>query len=98
MKASDGVLGELKALAKSHAARLEGHWSDEARPHAARLLTEAATVAVRAAAGEDVSIAQIALDASIKNLARAEQAVLQLEGRQLALSAALSLITKLASA
>lgn len=95
MSSPAGLLEEVRALADEHAERLKDHWDEQTRPHAARMLIESATVAVRAGAGEDVSVAQIALDASIKNLGRTQQSIVQLEGRQLALRAALSLLTKI---
>lgn len=91
------VLEEVANLAEEHAAKLEGYWNDETRPHVARMLVESATVAVRATSGEDVGVAQVALDSSMKNLSRVQQSVVQLQGRELALRAALKVVSGLAA-
>lgn len=95
---SDRVLEEVGRLAAAAAQEVEDTWQAELRPQLARLLAQSATVAIRAAAGEDVTTAKLALDASLKNLTRAQQSIVALQGRVLALRAALSIITKLATA
>lgn len=97
MSGSSRVLEEVGKLAGEHVEELKSYWDEETRPHVARILTESATVAVRASAGEDVGIAQVALDASMKNLTRVQQSVVQLQGRELALRAALKVVGALAA-
>lgn len=96
--ANDRVLDEIRKLASARVDALQDVWDDDVRPHVARLLTESATMTVRAAAGEDVTTARIALDASARNLAREQRARLELEARQLALQAALAVIGRLLAA
>jgi hypothetical protein len=75
--------------AAEHAERIRGRWSERTEPHARRILADSAVVAIRAVAGEDVTTATQALELSMTSLAREEKAFLLLEGRAVALRAAL---------
>jgi hypothetical protein len=92
---SSSVLEEAKGLAAEHVARVAGHFHETLRPQMARVLMESAAVAVRAAFGEDVTTATIALNNSVAQLTREQQALVEKEGRDLALRAALALISRL---
>lgn len=92
MSASGDWLAQVKAMAGESAQALQGHLDERLRPHAARILAESAAVAIRAAAGEDVTTARMALEASTASLAREAKAVVALEGRNLALRAAWALL------
>lgn len=77
----------IGALAGEHAEKLREHFSGPARESLDRLLADAATVEIRALAGEDVTTARLAIEASVANLAREQRAVVVAEGRALALKA-----------
>ena len=90
------LMAEVKALAQQSADRISEQFEVSVRPRLARMLIESAAVAVRAAAGEDVTTATLALEASVTSIAREQKAVVVLEGRTLALQAAVSLILRAA--
>lgn len=87
--AVDRVADAAKDLSREAMERIEHRLSAEAKPKARRILAEWAIVSIRAAAGEDVTTATTALQASTANLARAEKSFLEAEARILALRAAL---------
>jgi hypothetical protein len=86
------MAAEIAAQAEQAAANLSGHFSDSVRPRLARILQESAEVALRAASGQDVGTATIALDSSLRSIGREQGAILVMEGRTLALRAALTLL------
>lgn len=87
--AVDRVNETVHDFARDSLERIERQLSDKAKPMARRILAEWAIVSIRAAAGEDVTTATVALKASTANLARAEKSFLEAEARMLALRAAL---------
>lgn len=96
--ASDSWLDEVRQLAGKHADQLTSYFDETTRPRLAQMLRESAAVAVRAAAGEDVTTATIALEASTANLARTQKSIVELQGRELALKAAWTILARLAAA
>lgn len=92
MSRTGDVVRKIEELAREHAEGLRSHFREESRPHVARVLADAAVVATRAAAGEDVTTATMALEVSAAAIAREEMAIVTLEGRTLALRAALAVI------
>lgn len=89
------LMGELLAEAEKEAAALRDHYNESLRPHLHRILTDAAVVEVRRTTGEDVTTAEIAIKASLANLALEQQVVLQKRARDIAFRAALILIGRL---
>lgn len=94
MTSIDELISATEALASASAFRIGEHYSTDVQPRLARLLADTAIMAIRAASGEDVETMRLAIDASTKNIAREERAMLSLEGRNLALRAALSLLLR----
>lgn len=92
------LIGEVAAMTKAAAGKAEHRYKAETKPRLELLLQAAAVVEIRALSGEDVTTARTALESSTLSLAREERAHLILDGRELALSAAISLIGKLAAA
>jgi len=90
------LMAQVKEMAQASAERVSEQFDLSIRPRLARILIESAAVAVRAAAGEDVTTATLALEASVTSLAREQKAIVVLEGRTLALNAAVSLILRAA--
>lgn len=98
MSGLDRLLAELRQMADGAAGAASLRFRDETRPRLAQLLLDAASVQVRAAAGQDVTTATIALEASMANLLLEERTVLQTAARDLALRAAIRVIGILAGA
>lgn len=92
MSAAEKILEQVRAMVGESAQRLGDHFEASTRPHLARVMEDAAIVAVRAAVGEDVGTATVALDSSLKSIARENQAIVIQESRTLALQAALAVI------
>lgn len=92
MSVAEKMAAAIAEQAEAAAANLSGHFSESMRPRLARILAESATVALRAASGEDVSTATIALESSLRSIGREQGAILVLEGRTLALRVALTLL------
>ena len=92
MNAAEKILAQVRAMVPDSAQRLGDHFEASTRPHLARIMEDAAIVAVRAAAGEDVGTATVALDSSLKSIARENQAIVIQESRTLALQAAIAVI------
>ena len=90
----ESVIAAVESLASASAVRMGQHYNVSVQPRIARLLADTAVVAIRAASGEDVETARIALEASTKNIAREEKATLALEGRDLALRAVLGILLR----
>jgi hypothetical protein len=82
----------------SGAVGLLGDMRTDSVERARVLLSEAAEVAIRKAAGEDVALAEAALESSTTSLGREKQAMIVAEGKALALRAALDTIQILAAA
>lgn len=98
MNGIDKLVAEARIMAREASEAMAERYATETRPRLAFLMECAAAVAIRAAAGEDVTTATTALEASVANIAREERAQLILDGRQLALRAAVNLALKLAAA
>lgn len=87
-----------RPLAEAHRI-VEDEWqqvkqllSDELQPRAKELLFDATMVEIRAAAGEDVESARIAIEASMRNLPRIAKADFQLRARSIAVRAAFEVL------
>lgn len=89
----DNVIEEIKAKAADHLDGLDDLLNDELKPRAVELMQESAIVAVRAAAGEDVTTARIAIESSTRNLARHAKAELQLRARDLAITSLIAAVS-----
>jgi hypothetical protein len=94
----DKLVAEVRLLAKQASESMSERYATETRPRLAFLLECSAAVAIRATAGEDVTTATTALESSTLSIAREERAQLVLDGRQIALQAAVNLALKLAAA
>lgn len=94
----DKLLAELRSMVADAGEALSSRYEASTRPRLVELMNDSATVAIRAAAGEDVTTATAALESSIYNISRTERSQLILDGRQLALKVAVQLALKLAAA
>lgn len=95
MRGGGEIAGELLTATVESARRLEGHYSASTRPHLARMLFDAAMTMARKASGADTATAEVAIAASMANLALEQKNILQEEARDLALRAALAVISRL---
>jgi hypothetical protein len=91
----DKLIAQVTALTRDHAQSISVRFAVQTRPRIAALLNDYAIVALREAAGQDVTTARIALANSSAQLLREEQATLELEARTLALRAAFAVIASL---
>lgn len=89
---------QIKKDASAFADNVSSVLTGELKVRSAELLADAAILSARTIAGENTTTAQIALNASMQNLAREAQAVVVKEGRDLALRTAWSLLTLLLKA
>ena len=92
------ILDELQKLATEKAAEIDKRFRAETRPRIARLLAEGLIVEARRAAGEDVTTARLALEASAANITLEEQGEIHLASRELAFDLAVRLIAGAAAA
>ncbi len=89
------LLDELRQLGETAAAQLVSHYGSELRPRLSALLVDAATVEMRRAAGEDVTTARIAIEASLANLALEQRERVQAKAKDIAFKAAIAIIFRL---
>ena len=89
------VLAKVREAAAESAARIN---LPVAKDRLRTVLEQAAEVAVRGAAGEDVGLAVSALEVSLTSIGREYQMVLVAEGRALAMRAAMTVISAAVSA
>lgn len=98
MKAADYILRtspQLRDMADATADAMRRHVRIDLQPRVAELLVQAAELELRRASGQDVTTAAFALEASFGNLAREERALFAIEGRNLALRAAVAVVAGL---
>jgi len=89
---------ELKGMVALSADAVKTHYSEETRPRLQELLNDAAIVAARRVAGDDTRLAEAALESSFASVALREQLMIQRQGADLALRAALKIAGILGSA
>lgn len=92
MSGPDKLLAEIQQQARAGAFRVASHFGEVTRPRVARLLEESALVAVRKAAGQDTTTAEVALEASLANLTLEEKSVVQIEARDVAFRALVAVV------
>lgn len=78
------LLDELRAQAATTGLSIESRFRKETQPRVADLLVDVAATEIRRAMGEDVTTAELALDASFANVALHERQALVVAGRDLA--------------
>jgi len=88
----DDLVVLIAQQAEAAAASVASNFDESVRPRLADILASSAAMAIRAAAGEDVTTTAIALESRLRSLGREQQALVILEGRNLALSAAMTLL------
>lgn len=87
MSGGEKVLAELRGVTEHLATHVRDRFREETRPRIAALLADEASVAVRRAMGEDVTLDESALAASRSNLLLQEETELKVAGRDAALVA-----------
>lgn len=92
MSGPSGLLAEIQQEAKVGAFRVASHFGEVTRPRVARLLEDSAMVAVRKAAGQDTTTGEVALEASLANLTLEERSVVQIEARDVAFRALVTVV------
>jgi hypothetical protein len=98
VSAHAGLVEEIQKQLLASVQRVSTHFREETRPRLARLLEEAALVAVRKATGEDTETAEIAIEASLSNMTLEERNIVQIEARDVALRALVAAVRLIAGA
>jgi len=89
------LMGQILSMADAEVKDFRAHYAATLQPHLSRMLVDATIVEIRRAAGEDVTTAATAVEASLANLALEQRELMRARAKAFALKAALALIARL---